>query len=294
MKFSLSIGIMAYNEEGNIGRLLQTVLEEKPKNAVINEIIVISSGSTDKTNDKVREFEKIDSRIRLIVQEKREGKASAINLFLAEAAGDVLILESADTAPATNTVYKLVQPFIDPRVGMTGGRPVPRNRKDTFIGYTVHMMWSLHHKIALVTPKLGEMVAFRNIVEQIPLDTAVDEASIEAKVRKAGYELRYVSDAVVWNKGPENVKDFLTQRRRIAAGHLHLMKQDGYEVSTFDTKNIMRMLLREKYTGLKELIWTFGAIFLEGLGRGLGYYDFSVRKKNPFIWDIASSTKKWD
>ena len=31
---------------------------------------------------------------------------------------------------------------------------------------------------------------------------------------------------------------------------------------------------------------------LEMIGRGLGYYDFHVRKKNPFIWDIASSTKK--
>jgi hypothetical protein len=30
------------------------------------------------------------------------------------------------------------------------------------------------------------------------------------------------------------------------------------------------------------------------VGRLLGYYDLHIRKKNPFIWDIASSTKKLD
>jgi len=153
-------------------------------------------------------------------------------------------------------------------------------------------MWRLHHKIALSTPKLGELVAFRSLVKEIPVDTAVDEASIEAIIRKAGYELRYVPDAVVRNKGPENIRDFLKQRRRIAAGHKHLMIEEHYEVSTMDPKKIVKLLLKEHAWGLKNTLWTFGAIMLEIIGRGLGYYDFYVRKKNPFIWDIAASTKK--
>ena len=47
----------------------------------------------------------------------------------------------------------------------------------------------------------------------------VDEASIEAIVRAAGLELRYVPEAVVRNKGPETVADLVRQRRRITAGH---------------------------------------------------------------------------
>jgi cellulose synthase/poly-beta-1,6-N-acetylglucosamine synthase-like glycosyltransferase len=155
-------------------------------------------------------------------------------------------------------------------------------------------MWFLHHNIALTTPKLGELVAFRNFVQQIPNDTAVDEASIEAIVRNAGYELRYVPDAVVRNKGPETIKDFITQRRRIAAGHKHLLRQYEYEVSTFDPNKILGVLIKAHSWNFRDTIWTSAAIALEMIGRILGYYDFYIRKKNPFIWDIASSTKRWN
>ncbi|OPY61460.1 MAG: N-glycosyltransferase [Syntrophorhabdus sp. PtaU1.Bin002] len=239
----------------------------------------------------MQEFIGKDSRIELIVQRQREGKASAINLFLERASGEILILESGDTLPDKDTFERLVMPFKNSGIGMTGAHPTPVNGRDTFIGYSVNLMWSLHHKIALMTPKLGELVAFRNIVKQIPRDTAVDEASIEAIVRKAGYDLCYVQDAIVHNKGPENVKDFIKQRRRIAAGHKHLMCAEKYEVSTFDPKKILKILIQGHSWSLKDTMWTVGAICLEIVGRMLGYYDFYIKKKNPFIWDIASSTK---
>ena len=39
-------------------------------------------------------------------------------------------------------------------------------------------------------------------------------------------------DAVVLNKGPETVDDFLKQRRGIFAGHIYLKETLGYKVST--------------------------------------------------------------
>ena len=289
---NISLGIMAHNEEANIAQLLQALLTQQFVAARLKEIFVIASGCTDRTEHIAQEFLIKDQRIKLLIQTHREGKASAINLFLSKATGDIFILESADTIPEKGTLDKLVAPFKDDSVGMTGSHPVPVNYEDTFIGFSVNLMWRLHHKIALITPKLGELVAFRSFVKKIPADTAVDEASIEAIVRNAGYKLCYVPDAIVRNKGPENIKDFLRQRRRIAAGHKHLMIEERYEVSTMDPKNILKILLQEHAWGFKNTIWTFGAIMLEVIGRGLGYYDFYVRKKNPFIWDIASSTKR--
>jgi len=288
---SVSVGIMAYNEEANIGRLLQAVMDQRFVETELREIFVVASGCTDNTEQIVQEFIGKDSRIELIVQRQREGKASAINLFLERASGEILILESGDTLPDKDTFERLVMPFKNSRIGMTGAHPTPVNGRDAFIGYSVNLMWSLHHKIALMTPKLGELVAFRNIVKRIPSDTAVDEASIEAIVRKAGYDLCYVQDAIVHNKGPENVKDFIKQRRRIAAGHKHLMCAEKYEVSTFDPKKILKILIQGHSWSLKDTMWTVGAICLEIVGRMLGYYDFYIKKKNPFIWDIASSTK---
>ncbi len=290
-KIISSIGVMAYNEEANIGRLLEALLRQRLSVCSLQEIWVVSSGCTDGTEDIVRDFMRRDKRIKLLIQKQRQGKASAINLFLSKAQGDVFIVESGDTLPETDTIEKLVKPFLDPGVGMTGGRPVPVNEKDTFIGFTVHLLWNLHHRISLVYPKLGELVAFRNVVREIPNDTAVDEASIEAMIRDAGLRLEYVGDAHVYNKGAENVRDFMKQRRRIAIGHLHLRHMQGYSVSTTSPKNILGPLIRETGWGVKTLTWTLGAIFLEMFARASGYYDFFVRKRNPFVWDIAASTK---
>jgi cellulose synthase/poly-beta-1,6-N-acetylglucosamine synthase-like glycosyltransferase len=290
--FNMSLGIMVYNEEANIGRLLRSLLKQKITHCYLKEIFVVASGCTDRTEEIVRNFIHEDSRIKLLVQPEREGKASAINLFLSEATGDIFVLESGDTIPEEGALNRLAAPFEDPSIGMTGARPIPINQKSTFIGFTVHLMWSLHHRIALMTPKLGELVAFRNFIQKIPNDTAVDEACIEAIVRKAGYELYYVPDAIVQNKGPENIRDFIKQRRRISAGHKHLLREQKHEVSTSDPKKIFRIIMQEHSWNFRDTIWTAGAISLELIGRLLGSFDFYVRKKNPFIWDIAYSTKK--
>ncbi len=283
---------MAYNEEANIGKLLDALIQQKRSACTINEIVVVASGCTDRTEDIVREHMGLDERVKLLVQKTREGKASAINLFLSRASGDVFVLESGDTIPEAETIDKLVSPFLDREIGMTGGHPVPVNSDDTFIGFAVNLLWKLHHKIALERPKLGELVAFRNIVKEIPGDTAVDEASIEAIIIGEGYRLKYVGDAVVYNKGPENIKDFLKQRRRIAAGYLYVQQTRDYSVSTTSWKHILAPLLKEMKFGAREVLWTIGTVTLEVIGRILGYYDFYIRKRNPVVWDIAASTKE--
>src|SRR5579872_999725 len=103
-RIGCSIGIMAYNEEANIGRTLQSVLAQTGPSICINEVIVVASGCTDRTVPIVTEMATQEGRIRLFVQEKREGKASAINLFLKQATSPVVILIGADVIPETSAI----------------------------------------------------------------------------------------------------------------------------------------------------------------------------------------------
>ena len=290
----VSIGIMAYNEEAGISRSLAALLNQKMEHARLKEIVVVISGCTDRTEAIVRDFMKEHSCVHLIVQTKRQGKASAINRFLSMASGDILILVSADTVPEPGALDRLVAPFKLSHVGMTGARPVPINPPATFLGYTVNLMWDLHHAISLRTPKLGELVAFRNGIKKMPEHTAVDEACIEAMVTAAGYELCYVPEAVVRNKGPDNIKDFIRQRRRIAAGHQHLLKKQGYRVSTMSLMRILRALIPRQSWRVKDILWTFGAIGLEAMARILGSIDVHIRRQISVAWDVSVSTKTWD
>jgi cellulose synthase/poly-beta-1,6-N-acetylglucosamine synthase-like glycosyltransferase len=282
---------MAYNEEANIGRLLQTLLDQRTSVCVIKEIIVLCSGCTDGTETIVRRFCTRDPRIRLVSQSCREGKASAVNLFLHHAQSDILISVGADTLPEIDAIERLVEPLGDPEVGMTGAHPVPVNDPGTFMGFAAHLLWEMHHQVALNHPKLGEMTAYRRIFQRIPRDSAVDEANMEPLIRGQGYKLCYVPEAIVRNRGPQTVADFLKQRRRIYAGHLRMHREQGYVVSTMGGDTLVQALVRSwRLTG-RHPIWTAGVIGLEFYGRVLGWIDFRLKKHDHAVWDMATTTK---
>ena len=290
-KLLCSIGVIVYNEAANIGKLLDALLKQRLDKTKIQEIIVVSSACTDGTDDIVREYENKHDNIKLITEAERGGKSSAINKFIKASTSKLLIIESGDTIPAMDTVEKMILPFMDEKIGMTGGRPTPENDPRTFIGYSVNLLWNLHHEMALISPKLGEMVAFRKIFEQIPPESAVDEASIEAIMKDNDLLLKYIPDAIVYNKGPENLSDFIKQRRRIETGHLWLMENSDYSVSSQNKGLLLDLALKELKKDKEKIFFLFGTALVEMYSRFLGWYDYKVRKKNPFKWDIANSTK---
>jgi biofilm PGA synthesis N-glycosyltransferase PgaC len=288
-----SIGIMAYNEEANIERTIHAILEQRGPSMRIKEVIVVASGCTDRTVPLVAEIALRESRVRLCVQEKREGKASAINLFLKQASSEIAILIGADVIPEQGAIESLCSPFIDPAIGMVGGRPVPVNDPTTFMGHSVHLLWRLHDRVARITPKLGEVIAFRNVISGIPTNSSVDEISIQALISQLGYEMIYKPDCVVYNKGPVNLRDYLKQRRRIYAGHLKVRDQQNYEASTMKVSPILRQLFAAREFTMstpKQAMWTCGASILEAYSRLLGHYDY-WRKRDHYIWQRVDSTK---
>ncbi len=288
-----SVGIMAYNEEANIVRTLRAVLAQEGPSVRLDEVIVVASGCTDRTVPLINDIAQQEPRVHLCVQEKREGKASAINLFLKEATSEIAILIGADVIPDESALENLCAPFHNPEIGMVGGRPVPVNDPDTFMGHSVHLLWRLHDQVARDQPKLGEVIAFRNVISGIPTNSAVDEISIQALISQLGYKLLYKPECVVYNKGPINVRDFLKQRRRIYAGHLKVRMQQNYEASTMKVSPIARQLLacRDFTMGSpKQALWTVGTVSLEGYARIQGHYDY-WRKREHHIWQMVDSTK---
>jgi len=282
---------MAHNEEANIGRLLEAVLTQRTKHVIVTEIVVVASGCTDKTEEIVRNWAKRDPRIRLLSQEKRAGKAAAINEYLPQAREKVLVLCSADLIPEADAIERLVLPFADPEVGMTSSRPVPVNDRSQFMGFAAHMLWDLHHRVNLTSFKAGEMIACRKIFERIPYHTAVDEASMEPVIRGQGYRVEYVPTAIVYNKGPETVEDFLRQRRRIYSGHLAVRDTLGYSVSTMSARKIFAVLLRNLDPHPRYFLWTWAIVGLEAYGRLLGLRDYKKRRDHR-VWEIATTTKQ--
>ncbi len=290
---SCGVGIMAHNEEANIGRTIHAVLQQQGPSLLIEEVIVVASGCTDRTVPIVAEIAFQEPRVRLLIQEKREGKASAINLFLKQAISPVVVLIGADVIPEVSALEYLCAPLKDPKIGMVGGRPQPVNDRSTFMGYAVHLLWRLHDRMARIHPKLGEVIAFRNVISGIPTDSPVDEISIQALISQLGYQLIYEPACIVYNKGPLTIRDFLKQRRRIHAGHLQTRDRQNYEAATMKASPIFLQLIACRDFTLstpKQALWTLATVMLEGYARLQGYLDY--RRKHAYhIWEMVDSTK---
>ncbi|MBE7551411.1 MAG: glycosyltransferase [Anaerolineales bacterium] len=287
-----SVGITAHNEEANIAQILRAMVNQRLHTVEISEIIVVASGCTDRTIAIVQEFVTQEPRIQLYIQEKREGKTSAINIFLSHAQEDICVLESGDTIPHEDAIENMVRMFADPAVGMTGAHKVAVNTPEHIVGFLSHLRLKMEHQLCLEIPRLGELIAFRKVFDRIPPDVAMDEAFVEALVIRRGLQVRYAPDAVVFNMGPETVQDFIKQRRRNHAGHLHLKAKYGYEVSSMDAPRLFQLALDEIWGALR-LIWIlFVLAVLEGYARMLGWWDYRVHKRTHVVWDIAWTTKE--
>jgi biofilm PGA synthesis N-glycosyltransferase PgaC len=286
-----SVGVTAYNEEANIGPLLDGLLSQQLHQVTITEIIVVASGCTDHTVPIVKSFAEREPRIRLIVQPTRQGKAAAINLFLSHAKEDICVLESGDTLPNEHAVENLVRMFVDPTVGMTGAHKLPVNAPDHMVALFTHLRLRLEHQLCLDIPRLGEMIAFRKVFDCIPPDVAMDEAFVESLVIQRGMSVRYAPDAIVYNTGPDDIGDFVKQRRRNHAGHLYLRSKYGYAVSSIQNNRVALIALKEVW-GALQLVWVLGLLaVLEIWSRLLGWYDFAVKHDRHVVWDMAWSQK---
>jgi biofilm PGA synthesis N-glycosyltransferase PgaC len=292
MTIRCSVGITAYNEEANIAKLLEAMLAQKLETVEITEIIVVASGCTDRTVPLVQAYAAREPRIRLIAQEKREGKTSAINQFLQNAQEDICVLESGDTLPREDSIENLVRLFADPKVGMTGAQKIPVNVPEHIVGYMSHLRLQLEHQLCLEIPRLGELIAFRKVFNQLPPDVAMDEAFVEALVIRRGLEVRYAPDAVVYNMGPETVREFIMQRRRNYAGHLHLTRKYGYRVSSLDNSRVLRIAIDEAGKAVRLIVTLVWLALIEGLARLLGAYDYYLRGRKHVVWDMAWTTKR--
>jgi len=116
---NISILIAACNEEANIRQKLKQTLDlDYPAEKM--EILVLSDGSQDRTDEIVQQFG--DPRVRLIRIPQRQGKTNAQNHGVRYAQGDVLVFSDATTVYHPQALRYLTANYEDEKVGAVSGR----------------------------------------------------------------------------------------------------------------------------------------------------------------------------
>lgn len=285
-----SIVVPTHNDGLNIEVLLRRLLEEP----CAGELIVVASGCCDDTVPIACRVADGADHVSVFVEPERSGKTAAVNFGVSRCAMPAIVIVSGDVLPQPGAVTRLVAALEEPAVGMAGGRPVPVNHPWSTVGTAVHLLWRLHHRLALRQPKLGEMVALRAEAATLLPPTSVDEACFQARVEAAGWRCRYVPDAVVVNRGPTTSQDFIKQRRQIHTGHLWLRRREGYTVPSLRPVVLARECSAElvaRYVRQPAQLLGAGiAIVLELWARSLARLDY-LRGKETHVWDMVASAK---
>lgn len=159
-KHRLSIIIPAYNEKKTIGIILKKVYEHKLPN-IQKEIIIVESNSSDGTKEVVKKFVKRRKGVKLILEERPQGKGHALRQGFAQATGDIILIQDADLEYNINDYMKLITPIIENKTSFVlGSRHMDHSR---------NYIWSIrkfNNKIYAVFMNIGGLLfhAFFNLV----------------------------------------------------------------------------------------------------------------------------------
>lgn len=291
-RLSVSVLVCAYNEERNIGRLLDALHSvETDRTFQILEVLVVASGCTDGTVPLVQERQKVDPRIRVIVQPERRGKAAAMKTGLEAVQGDVVLVENADTLPAPGAIANVLRPFQNPRVGLVCTHPVPMNREKSVTSHLSCLLWDVHDEISRLTPKSGEAFAFRRIAIPLTEDIEDDDTFLGMYIGSRSVESVYARDAVIYNRAPTNPQDLLRQRLRINRQILGLRGRSGFTTSTWTPRHMAAAVGRYLTKHPSEIGWVLAMAVLEGMVR-VGAVISNATSAQPLkVWTPVESTK---
>ena len=136
---TVTVLITAFNEESAIRQKIENTLKlEHPTDKL--EIIVASDGSTDATDEIVKEY--ADRGVQLFRQEGRVGKTVTQNNAVKRATGEIILFSDATTEYSPDVLTKVLPNFADETVGCVAGRLVYVDDADSNVGKGAQGYWN--------------------------------------------------------------------------------------------------------------------------------------------------------
>jgi cellulose synthase/poly-beta-1,6-N-acetylglucosamine synthase-like glycosyltransferase len=227
---SLTVIVPAYRERGTIERRLANLSAcDYPRDRF--RVLVVVSGADDGTAEAVEAWT-ADGLVRLIREEKRSGKAGAINLALSAANSELVVVTDANTSFEPDALVNIAANFADPAIGAATGY-FEVTGEDRTMESEEKLFWRLRNRLRRLEAAVdstafmsGELCCFRRgLIARLDEDTLADDMNVALQVRRQGY--RVVVDWTARCSEPRSAAlDELseTKSRRAAGGIQELIR----------------------------------------------------------------------
>jgi biofilm PGA synthesis N-glycosyltransferase PgaC len=254
------------------------------------EIIAVSDGSTDATNNILAGWENCNRRTVFLPDHR--GKPTALNHGVADARGEIIVFTDARQTIAPGALKNLLADFADPSVGCVSGELVIREYPNAASAHGVGMYWRLEKKIrnweGLTGSTVGATGAFyavrKHLLSTLPQETILDDVYIPLQVVRQGQRVVFESLALAWDDFVPSPKQEFRRKVRTLVGNYQLLQLSPWVVThsnpvrfRFLCHKLLRLIVPFALVGLLlSTIWLRKGVYEIALGFQLAFYALAI------------------
>ena len=249
---TVTVIIPAFDEQACLPRKIVNLRQIKYPPEKL-EIIIVSDGSTDRTNEILGSV--VEPGMRAILLPNRKGKANALNVAVSQAQHEILVFSDASTVFATDAVGNLTRHFSNPRIGVVCGALEFERTSES--QQTEGIYWKYESMLRLMEARLGATLTASGAIFALrrsayrPLlpSTVIEDFVIPMNARDAGYEVHYDPEAIATDIAASSVSGEFTRRVRLAMGSFRALNGllqsslSGFAWLAFISHKLLRWLL---------------------------------------------------
>jgi biofilm PGA synthesis N-glycosyltransferase PgaC len=229
---AVSVVMVLRNEEAVVARKLENLLSlDYPKGKL--DVVVVSDGSSDRTNDILADYA-CDPRIRFLTKPESQGKTAGLNDAIKLATGEILLFTDARQRIESNALRFLIENFADPDVGAASGELMLGDPTSGETGKGMGLYWRVEKKIRELESASGSVVgatgaiycARRHLLDGSPLPegTILDDVLLPMLVVRKGSRVIFDSRARAWDSPDLGGNREFARKVRTLTGNYQLLQ----------------------------------------------------------------------
>lgn len=288
----LSICIPAYNEERNIQTLLFQILKQDIHSAILQELIVDVSGSTDKTKAIVSDISNIYQIVKIIDIGKRDGLYNSLLRLIEESRGDYIVRIDADVTLRDGIIERLISPLKNKSIGITGCKILIDPGKNSFVNMIVRTEYTIHNYVSCISPKTTNIQAFKRISGTLPKGFEIDDIALQNYILSEGYNALHINEWSISIRPPDSVSALMLQRIRSIVQQRHYTHKTGIHPPTQSIKIVTRAIFNAILKREVDIYPLFVFLLVESSAHIYSKIkELLFGKAEYYVWDQVSGTK---